>query len=685
MKFYSDDIAIVAYSAVLPFCDNEEQLFDQLLKGTVMLETLDDDEKGPLQTSHHTSSDRKAPDKSYSRKGAKFNLDLIRKWAAAQTLSLQTSSTIEVILHELFDRLEKKNPTLFQCKRTECILGMSTGEPDTIRISQRKLYAQLKERLDLSPDEKNRIEGFLEILGSQPQRSKHLPKDAYSSLLFTSLIERFDISGSCSFVDAACASSLAALLLAVRRLRDGSADLVISGGVDVGTSLLTLIAFSKLQIMTEGEMNPFDAAADGINQGEAAGVFALMRLDTARAAGYPVHGVIRNCDGSSDGALGGMVEPTEYGQTLAYERAYAGVPIQPLTYLECHGTGTGLGDQTELTSSSKFFHPLPPIGSVKANLGHTIAAAGAVSLVKALKIIEHRTIPRMPRFQKIRKGFSHQVPTENISLASDDQIRIGISSFGFGGANFHLVLDEYRGEVPERPRRGPRKAFQMVLCGASEIDLNYVNELFGSSRFKVPPLSLPYADPTVLGGILAIEKITNSFRMRLSQKQRESVGVISNSNSFLERIFDCYERICHLEILRRMDSAKAEKFLAQNPLPGLPITEDSFMWALNNLIAGRITKDFDLKGPNFNVACEHASLGLTLSYARSLLRSQPGAYFILKADEELSLDSFTLRRPLMKALFVSELDFAFEANLPILSKFEEIEHFRPSPLEAAHA
>lgn len=686
MKFYLDDIAIVAYDAVTPECPNAEGLFQDLLAGKVMLRDLTSpDERSPLQAEYHTSTDRKAQDKSYARFGAKFPLEAFAAWAQKQELDPNSSTTIEIVLHELFHRLTREVPGLFEGRKAECIIGLSTGEPDPIRISQRLLYEKLRGNLTLEPEEERRIEAYLELLGSQPPRSKHLAKDAYNSLVYDSLIRRFGISGACSFVDAACASSLAALMIAVRRLRDGSADVVVSGGVDVGLSLLTLVSFSKLQIFTEGLINPFDAAADGINQGEGAAVFALMRLDAARAAGYKIHGVIRNCDGSSDGVLGGMVEPTEYGQALAYERAYGGVPIRPLTYLECHGTGTSLGDQTELSSTAKFFHPLPPIGSIKANIGHTIGAAGALSLAKSLKIIEHRIIPRLPRFRRLRKGFEHAVPRENLPLAPDEPVRIGISSFGFGGANFHLVLDGYADQIPERPRRTARRNFELVLNGSTEIDLGFVNELFASSRFRLPPLSLPYADPAVLGGMLAVEQITGELRMRPSQKNREKIGVLSTSNCYLQRLFECYERICHLELARRMNPSHERSFLEANPLPGLPITEASFMWALNNLISGRVTKDFDLKGANCNIAGEHASLGMALSYASSLLRASSGAYFILSVDENFDHENFTLHRSKLKAFLVSDLEFALEANLPIISKIDDIRHRRPSHPGEAHA
>lgn len=684
MKFYDDDVAIVAYSAVAPGCEDEAELFQSLLEGRCLIRDLTTDEaENPLQVRFHFSKDKKTPDATYCKYGTKISLKKIAEWAERNDLNTETSTTLEIVLHELFRRLEDRHPELFDVESSECILGVSTGETDPVRIGQRRLYDRIKDELNLNEGEKKRIEQFYSTFAKHPARKNYLRKDLFSPLMCQSLRERYNLSGPSSFIDAACASSLAALMLAVRRIRDGERDLVISGGIDVSTVLLTLFAFSKLQVMSDKIMNPFDRSADGMNQGEGAAIFALMRLSRAKAKGYPVLGVIRNCDGSSDGALGGMVEPTEYGQNLAYDRAYQEVPLAPLTYLECHGTGTKLGDKTELQSTAKFFHPLPPIGSIKANVGHTIAAAGAMSLVKALKIIEHRMIPKMPNFRKIEKKYPHVIHRDNFPIPADQDVRIGISSFGFGGANYHMVLDSYNGEDFHPTQRQPRRDFKFLLNGVAEVDLNFVYELLSTSRFKIPPVALPYADPAILGGMIAVEKLMTGLGVRLSQKQKEKIGVISNSNSYLARLSDSYERIGFLELYRRLDENKQTDELLKKYMPNdLTVTEDTFMWALNNLIAGRITKDFDLKGPNFNLACEKASLGASLSHARTLLKCESGAYIILSMDEDTIPNEFRLARTKVRALLVSDLEYSLAAELPIDMEIKNIQH---TPARGIHA
>ena len=684
MKFYEDDVAIVSYASVFPDCDNEDIFFDRLLNGECLIRDLTADEsENAVQLRYHFSKDKKAFDKSYSKFGTKIPLAKIREWAERNELDMATATTVEIIMHELCRRMEAALPSLFDGRRSELIVALSTGEPDPIKTFQRRVLASMKEKVKLNSAEQERIGGFMKIFDRHPARQTYLRKETFSSLIFESVRDRFGIEGTGALIDAACASSLAAVMLAIRRLQEGDRDLVITGGIDVGTTLLTLMSFSKLQILSEGIMNPFDKSADGINEGEGAALFALMRLKDARAQGLPILAVIRNCDGSSDGVLGGMVEPTEFGQNLAYENAYRNVPMYPVSYLECHGTGTKLGDQTELASTAKFFHPLPPIGSVKANAGHLIGAAGAASMVKCLKIIENRIVPKMPNFKKMNRQWSHVVHKENFPLPEDQTIRVGISSFGFGGANFHMVMDEYRGEALEPNPRTSRPEFKFVLNGSSEIDLKYVYELFSASKYKIPPVSLPYADPAILGGILAAEKLFAQLGARLTQKQREKIGVISNSNSYLERLIDAHDRICHLEVIRRLDDSNLQEKLIAEALPNdLEITEDTFMWGLNNLIAGRITKDFDLKGPNFNVANEKTSLGVTLEYARALLKNASGAYLIIHVDEDYVPDELYLERSRVRAFLVSDLEFSLAADLPIAHEVLKISSKRR---EDAHA
>jgi hypothetical protein len=409
-----------------------------------------------------------------------------------------------------------------------------------------------------------------------------------------------------------------------------------------------------------------------MNQGEAAALFALMRLKDARAAGYEVHAVIRNCDGASDGINGGIVEPTEYGQILAYERAYRNVPLQPLNYLECHGTGTVLGDRTELASVNKYFHPLPPVGSVKANVGHTIGAAGAVATMKAVKIIEQKVIPRMPNFQTPNPAVPNLIHKDNFHIPEGDNVRIGVSSFGFGGANFHMVMDEYRNE-PLIPSTPAASDFKFVWNGSATIDLDFVYELFASSKIKIPPVSLPHFDKTIIGAALAAEKLFGELNLRLSPQNRELIGVLSTTNNVLERFRDCYDKVTWMELAVRAEGKERERLFQEISQRYLPITEDTFPGALSNLIAGKVTKDFDLKGVNFNIAAEKAGLGIALSYARSMLKNRSGGFLIVHADEEISPDGTEIRQKTIQAVLVSDLEFALKADLPIAFEITDLE------------
>lgn len=434
MRFYQDDIAIVACAGIFPDADDENQFFSQLLEGHCSIKNLaDSHDTNHLQIQYHFAADKKAKDSSYSRYATQISLDRISQWARKNDLFDSEMSSIEVIMHELISRMANSQSDLFANQKSECVIAMGTGEPYAVRLMQKKVYEEIMSRVELNAIERARIDQYLRNIENHPPRNSYLDKDLFFPLTYQSLRQKYGFNGPCSFIDAACASSLAALMVAINRLRSGACDVVVSGGVDIGLGVVTLIAFSKVQVLSDEIMNPFDITGDGMNQGEAAALFTLMRLSDAKKQGRSILGVIRNCEGSSDGIQGGIVEPTERGQVLAYERAYNDVPMQPLDFLECHGTGTVVGDRTEKLSTAKYFHPLPPIGSVKANVGHTVCAAGAVSLVKALKIIENKIIPGMPRLKQVAKDTLHRIPQKNLPISHQENVRIGVSSLALVG------------------------------------------------------------------------------------------------------------------------------------------------------------------------------------------------------------------------------------------------------------
>jgi acyl transferase domain-containing protein len=258
----------------------------------------------------------------------------------------------------------------------------------------------------------------------------------------------FDLHGENFTVDAACASTLAAVGQAVEALRAGRANMVLTGGVDTQTDAGTFVKFSKLTALSARGSFPFDARGDGFVVGEGGAVFLLKRYPDALRDGDPVYGLIRGWGSSSDGSGQGITAPRSDTQVLAMRRAYQDAGADPalLAYVECHGTGTSLGDATEVASVSALRGsreaPLP-IGSAKAMVGHLKAGAGAAGLLRALLAVHTRTVPPQVNFEEPRaeldlEAAGLRVPTRPEPLP--DPGLVGLSSFGFGGTNFHMVL-----------------------------------------------------------------------------------------------------------------------------------------------------------------------------------------------------------------------------------------------------
>ncbi|RMF80238.1 MAG: type I polyketide synthase, partial [Planctomycetota bacterium] len=260
-------------------------------------------------------------------------------------------------------------------------------------------------------------------------------------------------------IDAACASSLYAIKLACDALADGRVDAMLAGGVSRPECLYTQIGFSQLQALSRsGVCRPFDARADGLIVGEGAGVFLLKRLDDAERDGDEIHGVIRGIGLSNDQA-GSLLAADSAGQLRALRAAYEQAGWSPcdVDLIECHGTGTPLGDAVELQSLATLRRQagspdMPPcvIGSVKSNIGHTLTAAGAAGLMKVLLAMRHRQLPPTAGFEQP----ASTAPLESASLRilqqpqpwpqRDERTprRAAISAFGFGGINAHLLVEE---------------------------------------------------------------------------------------------------------------------------------------------------------------------------------------------------------------------------------------------------
>jgi acyl transferase domain-containing protein len=283
-----------------------------------------------------------------------------------------------------------------------------------------------------------------------------------------------DLRGPSLAVDTACSSSLTATHLACRSLTAGECDVAIVGGVNVLLSPELTIGFCKATMLSpDGRCKAFDARANGYVRGEGAGAVVLKPLERALEAGDPIYAVIRGSAINQDGRTPGLSLPSETGQQAMLWQALrdAGVPPTAVQYVEAHGTGTAVGDPVEATALGTVFgtgrgsgeHCL--VGSVKTNIGHLEAGAGIAGLIKAALALRHRAIPASLHFEQPNPAIPFgdlrlRVPTTLEPWpAATGPAMAGVNSFGFGGANAHVILEappEPRRPAPARRRRGRR-------------------------------------------------------------------------------------------------------------------------------------------------------------------------------------------------------------------------------------
>jgi enediyne polyketide synthase len=262
----------------------------------------------------------------------------------------------------------------------------------------------------------------------------------------------FGFHGGGFTIDGACASSLLAVANACSALAAGDLDFALAGGVDVSLDPFELIGFAKCSALARDAMFVYDRRANGFLPGEGCGFVALMRESDARRAGATIYASICGWGISSDGH-GGMTRPEVDGQTLAVCRAYAkaGFPIDSVRLFEGHGTGTPIGDEVELTAIASLLATRGErfIGSVKANIGHTKAAAGVAGLMKAALAVHHGVIPPAtacdePRDELRADDAPLRIAHSAVAWPDDMPRRAGVSAFGFGGINAHVALEAPR-------------------------------------------------------------------------------------------------------------------------------------------------------------------------------------------------------------------------------------------------
>ena len=314
--------------------------------------------------------------------------------------------------------------------------------------------------------------GMKQMLGELPEELAealpYLTEDSFPGVLGNVIAgrisNRLNTGGRNFTVDAACASSLAGLDVALSELENRKSDMVILGGADLHNGLFDYLMFSSTHALSKnGRCSTFDESADGITLGEGVGVLILKRLEDAKRDGNKIYAVIKGIGASSDGKSLGLTAPGKRGQMRALEQAYEVTGIKPsdVGLIEAHGTGTSVGDRTELKALTDFFleDGAKPgqtlLGSVKTNIGHTKCAAGVAGLFKIINSVRYGILPPTLNLTNPNEIYNEKSPftfrTEKAGYWHENRRIAGVSGFGFGGTNFHAIVENYAEERHEMP------------------------------------------------------------------------------------------------------------------------------------------------------------------------------------------------------------------------------------------
>ena len=460
-------------------------------------------------------ADRTTPDKSYCKRGGfipevdfnpmEFGLppNILELTDTSQLLSL-------IVAKEVLE--DAKLPEGYDRDKIGITLGVGGGQKIAQSLNARLQYPVLKKVFKSSGINDEDSEMLIKKFQDQ---YIHWEENSFpgslGNVISGRIANRFDLGGINCVVDAACAGSLAAMRMALSELVEGRSEMMITGGVCTDNSPTMYMSFSKTPAFTTNEtIQPFDIDSKGMMIGEGIGMVALKRLEDAERDGDRIYSVIKGVGSSSDGKFKSIYAPRPEGQAKALKRAYddAGFAPHTLGLLEAHGTGTAAGDVAEFGGLNSVFSENNEekqhiaLGSVKSQIGHTKSTAGTAGLIKAALALHHKVLPPTinvsapnPKLDIENSPFYLNTQTRPwMKRVDGTPRRAGISSFGFGGTNFHVVMEEYTPEHARGDKYRQRQVPQTLLFSAESrqalvSDLKQISTQAADAAFKLEALA----------------------------------------------------------------------------------------------------------------------------------------------------------------------------------------------------
>jgi polyketide-type polyunsaturated fatty acid synthase PfaA len=487
VRTQADGIAIVGVGALFPGAHGPADFWRNILAAR---ELIRDVPPGYWLPEDFYDPNPRVPDKVYCKRGAfldpvdfdpmKYGVPpkLLTSTDTCQLLSLMVAD--QVLRDSFGGRFEHVSRD-----RVGCVLGVCSGLELVGEMAgrlQRPAFVKVLREHGLPEDEVQAISSDIVNLG--PEWNESTFPGLLNNVVTGRIANHFDLGGPNFTTDAACASSFAAVAMAAHMLRQGDADLVITGGADTTNDPFTFMCFSKTPALSmSSTCRPFSESSDGTMLGEGIGMLALKRLADAERDGDRIYAVIRGCGSSSDGRAKSIYAPRWEGQVKSLSRCYeeAGYGPDTVGLVEAHGTGTKAGDLAEFSALREVFNTSgredrqwAALGSIKSQLGHTKAAAGAAGLLKTVLALHDKVLPPTFGIDKpatkleIEKTpfYLNTTPRPWIQDAEHPR-RASVSSFGFGGTNFHITVEEYTGKR-ERALRLRSLPTELVLLSGDD-------------------------------------------------------------------------------------------------------------------------------------------------------------------------------------------------------------------------
>ena len=506
-------IAIVGAGAVLPDAPNVAAFWENVKKGRYSITEVTPDR---WDAASYYDSDPKAPDKTYSKIGGwvrehvwdprKWHLaipprvtdamDDAQKWAIAAT-------------REALDDYGYPKRSLNE-DRVAVILGNAMAGEKHYQTALRLNFPVYAQELAESASFATLPEGVRAHITQElhDRIGKRLPEvteDSMPGELANCIAGRianiYNFHGPNFVCDAACASAMAAMTAAAEGLVANDFDAVITGGIDRNMGAQTFVKFCKIGALSATGTRPYAEGADGFVMGEGCAIFVMKRLADAERDGDKIYAVLRGIGASSDGKGKGITAPNPVGQKFCLERAWQNAGLSPATatLIEGHGTSTRVGDvveaqcMTNLLSGQNLPTHSVALGSVKSNIGHLKGAAGAAGLLKTALALRDKVLPPSVHCEHPSPDidFAHSPLYVNTELKpwnmpADTPRRAGISAFGFGGTNFHLVVEEH---IPHRLTGNGKRS---VAVGT--LPQTAINEVVMNTK-EVPPSAFSSTSP----------------------------------------------------------------------------------------------------------------------------------------------------------------------------------------------